>query len=488
MLFGKKGSCSEMNCVLDYVDQVLKGKEVECPKSSYGLHDKIIQQFEKLLNNEKRMSVAAKEVLDVAGAISSFDVEMTHISGQLMEFAGEMAGLSESNLAIVEETNATMNEVTETIDCTAETLEKLSAESESFAQKNNESEILLQEVSKLKENVIEDTNHMNVKIEQLVGLAVEVGKIVESVQEIANQTNLLALNAAIEAARAGEQGKGFSVVADEVRNLADDTKKNLDGMRSFVDKIYVAANEGKESMIHTIESTNQMSEKIDLVSDTVGANIGMLQGLVTKVEEINEAMQGIKNSADEINKAMETSSEDAQRLSEMTQDIHQDAIKSVDYAKNISNIDERLSLTITNLFEGLKDGMHAISNEELLEVIKKASESHRQWIKKIDEMVEKMKLMPLQTNSDKCAFGHFYHAIDITHPNLVKEWKEIDELHHAFHKKGDDIIEMIKENKQQEAKRIYKQIEEISVKMLTKLKEVETIITEMNAKGLKVFE
>ena len=73
---------------------------------------------------------------------------------------------------------------------------------------------MLKEVSELKEDVVKDTENMNLKIEQLAKLAEEVGQIVESVQAIANQTNLLALNASIEAARAGEAGKGFAVVAE----------------------------------------------------------------------------------------------------------------------------------------------------------------------------------------------------------------------------------------------------------------------------------
>lgn len=488
MQIRKRRLCSEMDCVMEYVDNSLKGRETTCPNSNYGVHSRIIHQFQKLLNNEKRMSVAAKEVLAVSGDISSFDVEMTHISGRLMDFASEMEEVSESNLAIVEETNATMNEVTDTIDSTAETLETLKSESEKFSQKNNESVALLQEVSELKENVIEDTNHMNIKIELLANLATEVGRIVESVQAIANQTNLLALNAAIEAARAGEHGRGFSVVADEVRSLADDTKENLDDMRGFVEKIHAAANEGKESMNRTINSTNQMSSKIDLVSETVGANIGMLQELVKNVTGINNAMQGIKDSAGEINKAMETSSEDAQRLSHMTQNIHQDAVLSVEYAKSISKIDDKLSKVATELYEGLKEGKHAVTNAELTEVLKKALQSHMDWIKKTKGMVTNMEVVPLQTNSKKCAFGHFYHAIDVTHPKLVKEWKEIGQLHDSFHIMGEDIIKAVKEKNQEKAKTAYQKAEDISVKMIAKINTVEKTITEMNAQGMNVFE
>jgi hypothetical protein len=55
-------------------------------------------------------------------------------------------------------------------------------------------------------------------------------------------------------------------------------------------------------------------------------------------------------------------------------------------------------------------------------------------------MVENMTLMPIQTNSNKCAFGYFYHALNVTHPDIMKEWKEIDQLHHTFHAKDDEII------------------------------------------------
>lgn len=354
MLFQKNNYYSEMNGIMEYVKGTLEGKEMTCPKSKYEIHNRVIDQINKLLKHEKQMSVTTREVLEVESSISSFAKKLTHMSDQLIEFASNMEEVSESNSTIVEETNVTMKEVTETIDVVANTLDTLKNESEIFADKNNDSVILLREVSEIKENVIDDNFHMNLKIEQLVELTTEVGKIVDSVQAIANQTNLLALNASIEAARAGEQGRGFSVVADEVRNLADDTKKNLEGMRNFVDKIYMAANEGKESMNRTIDSTNQMSRKIDIVSETIDGNIRMMRGLVSSVTRINESMQEVKTSALEINKTMKTSSSDAQRLKVMTQNIHQDAIQSVDFARSIADIDDKLSVIATDLSEGLR--------------------------------------------------------------------------------------------------------------------------------------
>lgn len=484
----KKGSCSEMGCVMGCIEKVMNGEDAAIPQSTYPIHNQVITTFEKLLNNEKRMSTAAKEVLDIASSISAFDVGMGHISKQLMKFAEEMATLSASNLAIVEETTATMNQVTETIDTTTETLDQLTEESKKFAEKNMESKQLIQSVAGLKEDVVEDTQNMSEKIEQLVGLATEVGKIVDSVAAIAAQTNLLALNAAIEAARAGEHGKGFAVVADEVRNLADSTKTNLEGMKTFVDRIYVAANEGKASMKRTFDSTTQMSGEIGQVTKTVDANIDMMESMVVSVHHIDESMQGIRSAAGEITKAMENSSEDAQRLSEMTQAIHQDAVSSVEFAQNISTIDDRLSGVTNRMYEGLHEGKHAISNQELVSIMDKAVAAHREWLGKLDRMQSQMKLEPLQTNDKKCAFGHYYQAIHLTHPQLAEDWKKVSTLHHNFHKLGDDIIEAIEDLNETRANEVYLKAAAMSQDMIGLLTEIKNKIQKMTDAGEKVFK
>lgn len=486
-MFKKKGSCNEMECIMNSIERMMKGEEISLPKSDYSVHNKVIHAFELLVENEKRISTAAREILDVANSISSFDVGMRNISEQLMKFAKEMESVSESNLAIVEETTATMNQVTETIDVTAETLKQLTQESEIFTKKNVESRQLIKNVSNLKEDVVSDTKIMNSKIEQLVQLATEVGKIVDSVAGIANQTNLLALNAAIEAARAGEHGKGFVVVAEEVRHLADDTKKNLEGMRSMVGHITDAANEGKESMYRTFESTKQMSEQIDRVTQTVDENIDMMQGMVVSVKNIDASMQGVKLAAQEINKAMESSSTDAQRLSDMTQSIHKDAVESVTFAKKIAAIDDELSEITNYLFNSIQQGKYAIENDEIQAVILKAIDAHKEWLGKLKHMTNTMELEPLQTNDKKCVFGHYYHALNITHPKLVSEWTAIDEIHHNFHKLGDDVIAAIEEKNQGKAQEISQRAEAISENIIKSLLKINDIITDMTNHGESIY-
>ncbi|MEG1847302.1 MAG: methyl-accepting chemotaxis protein [Lachnospiraceae bacterium] len=489
MLFNRrKGNCSEMNCILHYVENTMKGIETSCPQSEYNIHKKIITYFNKLFENENRMSNAAKTVLDITSAISSFDVGMSYISTELMEFAGELAELSESNLAIVEETTATMNQVNDTVDGTADTLDQLSNKSQELAAQNDESKALLIEVTGLKEDVIQDTTIMNTKIEQLVGLTTEIEKIVESVQAIAKQTNLLALNAAIEAARAGEAGKGFAVVAEEVRKLADDTKSNLDGMRTFVTDIHAAATAGKESMDRALTSTTNMSEKIDMVSTTVGTNIEMLRGVVSSIGDIHGSMQGIKQATNDINTAMDTSSANAQTLTEMTQSIQRDATESVSYSKNISAIDDKLSEVTTDLYSGLKEGKHAVTNEEIHMRLQKAYQAHSNWLVTLKKIVDLMQLAPLQTNSKKCEFGHFYHALVLDHPAVVKEWNQIDGKHHEFHTMGDKIIDAVKRNDKTEADKLYQEADVISKEILSLLDAVDHKVQDLTKQGIKVFE
>lgn len=478
----------DMHLLTKYVEENLAGNMPEKPMLSSGSARELAGKIDILLANSGRMSVASKNLVETASSLSSFDVGLAHISNELKEFSVELADLSESNLAIVEETNATMSQVNENIVKTTQTLGELAEESQYLENKNNESNKLLHEVAILKEGLDQDTNELKEKMEQLVELVKGIEDIVESVGAIAGKTNLLALNASIEAARAGEHGKGFAVVADEVRQLADSTKSELASMKEFVGKIYDASEHGNESMERAVSSVDQMSSKIDQVGATVGENIGMLEKVMNSVHEINGSMQAIRSATSEVNAAMEQCSNDAEHLTGMTQIIKQSANDSVTYARGIAEIDDQISLVSNEMYKGLDEGIAMISNEDFKTIIQKAKAAHMNWIETAEKMVTEMKIKPLQLNSKKCGFGHFYYTIPVKNPGIVSEWEKIEKLHSDFHGKGQFIISAIQNQNQENAQKYLEEIKDLSKELIRILDSVSDIVEQLTGEGKCVFE
>lgn len=437
------------------------------------------QNMKQLMENEKRMSKASKELLDIVSSISSFDVGMTHISNSLLDYAQELAGLSEANLGMIEETTAAMNQVNEGMEATTQSMENLSQDTQTLLDQNETSQSLLLEATTLKNELIEDAKEMNDRIEKLANLAGEIEKIVVSVQKIANQTNLLALNAAIEAARAGEQGKGFSVVAEEVRVLADNTKENLDGMRTFVLDIKEAADAGQESVKRTLNSTNEMSEKIDIVVNAVQNNMQLLNEVGFNVKDVHQYMLEISQATDSANTAMERSSVDTQRISEMTLSIKEEAEDSARFSENMARIDDSLSNVVSELYQGLQTGANAVTNDELKDIVKKAMNAHKTWTASVKKMVENMEINPIQTNDRKCAFGHFYYALKVRHQTIAGDWANIENLHHKVHSSADEIIRAIKAKDVGRAQALYRETESYSAQLVQLLEEINRKIDHM---------
>lgn len=482
-----KGDCNEARCIVSYVNNKMEGKEVAPPKIKFDLHQTVFDLFDRFFQNEEMISISAKELLGLVTLMSNFDVNMSQISYDLKDFAKEIAELSESNLAIVEETTASMYEVSEAVNTSSVTLKQLAQSSEQLIHSNNDSIQKLAEINELKENVMENSSIMSSKIEELVELTNKVNEIVSSVGAIAEQTNLLSLNATIEAARAGENGKGFAVVASEIRKLADDTKKSLEGMSVFMSDIKTAAVNGKESMINTIESSSKMSSKIDDVYSTMRSNMDLLNKTIEDVQSVNTTMTGVKNSTNEINTAMDVSSQDAEKLNLMTQTIFNDSERSAEFAKQITQIDDQLSEVTRNLFASLRGGKHSISNEEFIINIGKAGKSHRSWIDTLRKAIEEGKIYPLQTNGMKCAFGHFYHTISIDHPSIKEDWDILGELHNQFHTYGHHALDAIRNNQPSDARKYYTEAENLSKNIFSLLDKIEKEVELQTKQGVKLF-
>ena len=488
MKFFKKAPCHEAVCIIKNVEDRLSGKVVENPKVDYPIHKTLFKHFDRLLESEKKMSMSSKKMLSSTSSLSDFDVKTTYSANKLIDFAKDMSVVSESNLAIVEEITASMDQVNNSIGNTSDTMNQLSQSSKALVQKNDESMIQLDEVKSLKENVIDDITTMNDHIKQLVDMAAKVNEIVNGVEEIAEQTNLLALNASIEAARAGEFGKGFAVVADEIRKLADSTKTNLDDMRVFVNNIHKAATGGRESMDNTMKSTNNMNSKLDVIHDTIEENVSLMKETIKDVDQISESMGDIKEATKQINLAMDSSTKDAEKLNYMTQEIHADATQSAENAKQISKIDEELSDIIRDMISSLNGGINVITNDELINNLLKAKEAHNNWMKNLKRIVDEMKTYPIQTNSKKCAFGHFYHSINITHPDIVKEWTAIDKVHHELHSMGIKVVDAVNMNNKTQANNLYLQAEKLSKEIFAHIDNTIIAIEKNTKLGVEVLK
>lgn len=439
-----------------------------------------IQQASGVLDD---IAKETEELLDATSVLSGFDVQLKHVTGELKEYTGVMRDVSEANLAVVEETTASMNQVNQTVKTAADTLHMVTDTAKQLASRNADSKVLLDEVAQLKEDVISDSRRMGDSIEQLVDLTAEIDKIVANVQGIAAQTNLLALNASIEAARAGEHGKGFAVVAEEVRKLADDTKLYLEEMRSFVNQVKEAAAQSKSSLKRSLQSTDAMGDKIEVVHASVSENVAMLYDVVEEVDEINASIQDITRATAEIDMAMEQNSADAQRLSEMAMKVMDSTHVNTECAVQVGKIDDMLADVTKDLFAHLRTGGRKTGADELVLIVDKAKDAHTTWLQKLEHMVDNMKVEPLQTNGEKCAFGHFYKAFEISNPRLTAIWKEIGVEHKKFHTLGSNVLEAIRRGDSDKAYSICADAEKMSHLLMSQLDEVKRIAEEMGRNG-----
>lgn len=248
-------------------------------------------------------------------------------------------------------------------------------------------------------------------------------------------------------------------------------------MNLFVGNIQKTANDGQISMDNTISSTEKMSLQIDNVKGTIEENVQMLNESIKDIRIINSSMEGIRVSTNEINAAMDSSSKDAEDLSFMTLKINDYALKSNEYAETIFQIDNKLSLTAKDMMQALDGGQNALDDEDILNIVNNAIQSHKAWIGKLEEMVNNMEVLPIQTDGNRCAFGHYYNSIVVNNLKIKDIWQSIDDIHHKFHDLGDGVINAIKAKDRNGALTHFKEAKEKSQEMTTILNKIKSILS-----------
>ncbi|HVR84453.1 MAG TPA: methyl-accepting chemotaxis protein [Planctomycetota bacterium] len=202
---------------------------------------------------------------------------LTSSSAELLAGTSQQASGSQEQASAVTETVSTVDEVLKTSDQSAQRARAVSDSAQKAAESGKAGQRAVEETVVAMADVREQVESIAENILALAEQAQAIGEITATVNDIAEQTNLLALNAAIEASRAGEQGRGFSVVAAEIKTLADQSKKATAQVRQILGEIQKATNsavmvteEGTKSVGVATRSATQAGETIKTLAQTLG--------------------------------------------------------------------------------------------------------------------------------------------------------------------------------------------------------------------------
>ncbi len=295
-------------------------------------HGDIISEMIEVFN---AMIQKQKEIIhNITDAISATASASTEISASADEMA---AGAQEQSSQTTEVANA-VERMTRTIIETTESNRQAAEEANKSKQIAEEGGKVFKELEKGMDNLAGIVIHATEIVDELGKSSEKIGEIIHVINEIADQTNLLALNAAIEAARAGEQGRGFAVVADEVRKLAERTQnatkeieemiksiqsetiKAVDSMHAGTDQVKI----GKEKVTEAGQSLKEIIESSNHVMEIIRETAAASEEQTIVAEEINRNVAGINTVAQETAMGVEqiaTASEDLSRLTHSLQQM-----------------------------------------------------------------------------------------------------------------------------------------------------------------------
>ena len=317
--------------------EILKKDEIGVLAAYFNaLLDDLQVMVSQIKENARTINTASTELSDVAVQMLESTEETSNRTNMVAAAAEEMSGNVSSVAAAMEESSTNINVVASAAEEMSSTINNLSVNAKKTQTISN--------------HAVEKATEVSQKMEGLGDAAVGIGKVLETITKISGQVNLLALNATIEAARAGEAGKGFSVVANEIKDLANQTSEATIEIRGNVEAIQKNTNENIAGIKEVSKIINEINELVDFVTVAVSEQSQTTQEIAINIAQ---ASQGIQEVNENVNQSSSVAGEITQDIAIVDSSVNSITTSSNQLKINAENL-SKMADQLNSIVGGFK--------------------------------------------------------------------------------------------------------------------------------------
>ena len=303
--------------------------------------------IKKIKNTSSEVQLSANQLIEISSCVFDSTKEMSTVIEEIS--AGAMEQVKDIEIGY-EKTNILASKI-----------DSVSAYSNMILDSSKKTDLIVesgllqietlsnisQESSNISRNVYKEALELKSEINK-------IGKLLETINQISRQTNLLALNAAIEAARAGDAGRGFSVVADEIRKLAEEVAKETADIRKIIDNVNIKTSIVQEAAFNNEKSVDKQSKVVFDTKDAFNSIYSTAEMMTENIRNSIAAMRNMEESKDDITQAIQGITKVAHSTAEATKNVNSTAQQQFSTIEEMNNFSIKLQMLSVELGESVK--------------------------------------------------------------------------------------------------------------------------------------